>query len=141
MTHIELLTSPLGKNEVTSTTIKNEAVSGEKVLKSGNPTGTPVTEGTFVGPFTLAVARSVWVGYTSKGEANEVIKKVKHFLLSEAVAVIACYNVKTGKVLKSAGAVTIPIKEVHVESTEEVEIVLASTPAAKDELYFLIVGT
>ncbi len=140
MTHIELLTSPLGKNEVTETAIKNEAVTAVKVVKSGAPAGTSVTEGAFTGPFLVAVARSVWVGYTSKGEANEVIKKVKHFMTTEVVAVIACYNAKTGKLLKAAGTVTIPIKEVHVESNEEVEIVLASTPAAKDELYFLIVG-
>ncbi len=140
MTHIELLSAPLGKEEVTTTNLKNESVTGAKIVKDAGPTGTSGVEGAFVGPFFIAAPRCVWVGYTSKGEANEVIKKVKHFLTSEVVAVIAVYNVKTGKLIKSAGAVTIPIKEVHVESTEEIEIVLASTPAAKDELYFLIVA-
>ncbi len=129
----------LAAGAVTNVKVAAGTLQGTKAAAA--TTGAPgATGGEFGTATNLGILRTQWVRYTSKGEANEVISKAKHFLETEKVVALLAVNVKAkAGEFKNAGAIApVGIKEWEVESTTEVKVTLNTTPASKDEIWILL---
>ncbi len=135
----------LGAEQVLETNIKNLAVTNNKIanttLTGGKiaELGIPAapTEGAFTNIASIAVPRFIWLGYGAKGEENEIIKKAKHFLGVDPIAIVKVYNVKKTHAV-SGSAQEVVVKAWKAETTAEIEIELTGKPEAKDELMIYI---